>query len=155
MVGFEPATFRLAVECCIIISRTPHAMDMRLAPLDTTKIEVCSALELARLHSALSWMPFVYPGTWRMSPEDFKLSTWQSNVMTLPHGPWNFILCLWKWSLFGFIHADYTLVLTTVGSYLCVTYAFECDSVFNNFFGAITSSRSVVDGQNQMLCWLW
>ena len=27
---------------------------------------------------------------------------------------------------------------------LVVTYAFECDSVFNNFLGAITSSGSVV-----------
>ena len=54
------------------------------------RLKFVQALELCA--AALStFMDLVCPGTWRMSPEDFKLSTWQSNVMRLPHGPWNFI----------------------------------------------------------------
>ena len=59
--------------CGIIISRTLHAMDMRLAPLDTTKIEVCSALELCT--AALSTFMDALSLPWNMTYVSWRLQT--------------------------------------------------------------------------------
>ena len=62
--------------------------------------------------------------------------------------------------LFCACESDHCLVLSMqpihwYSPLLVVTYAFECDSVFNNFLGAITSSGSVVsESERLMLCWL-
>ena len=80
-----------------------------------------------------------------MSPEDFKR---QSNVMRycpMDHG-----------ILFSACESDHCLVLSMqpihwYSPLLVVMHAFECDSVFNNFLGAITSSGSVVSESDALL----